>query len=283
MRRWFALALFSAVGCAEPEPDRIGGCVLTQPTGIVPNDLYAVSPFDSTDRYGDFTKTMHVAGVQLIAQAEVPDSFLEAVGAVLLDILDPQEVSHPSTQALLVEHLYRYRATIPVFHGEPDFEREEPSFGQAEEENSICDIIMEGVDGQVMEVVEHLLHILTDVGLHYTYPDEWGIGTTSTLATSMQSAIDDNVFRVHDYNDIPEGAEKQRILMQEFGYWVLTSAWDIQTPYGPSGNQEWTASTLSSLQSQVPTSYALHEQTTATVLRAPTAASLEGIQLFEAR
>ena len=39
---------------------------------------------------------------------------------------------------------------------------------QTREENSMCDIIMEGVSGQVTEVIEHILHHISDVGLHYT-------------------------------------------------------------------------------------------------------------------
>ena len=39
---------------------------------------------------------------------------------------------------------------------------------------------------QVMEVVEHLLHHVTDVGLHFAFPSDWGLGTQSALHQCMQ-------------------------------------------------------------------------------------------------
>ena len=59
---------------------------------------------------------------------------------------------------------------IPIFLGE-DWNlplTEERLMDQTREENSMCDIIMEGVSGQVTEVIEHILHHISDVGLHYT-------------------------------------------------------------------------------------------------------------------
>ena len=45
---------------------------------------------------------------------------------------------------------------------------------------SVCDHISqisaaESNQGQTMEVVEHILHHVTDVGLHYTFPEQWGL------------------------------------------------------------------------------------------------------------
>ena len=135
----------------------------------------------------------------------------------------------PEAQRKVIENMYRYRATIPLFHGEPDFDGDGDLFGNSEEENSVCDIIMEGVEGQVMEVVEHVLHIVTDVGMHYSYPDDWGLGGSSRLATTMEEAISRGIYGIEDYGSIPPGEERQRILLQEYGYWLITSAWDIQT------------------------------------------------------
>jgi hypothetical protein len=36
-------------------------------------------------------------------------------------------------------------------------------------------------EGQVMEVVEHIVHYANDVGFHYTLPKEWGM----SLATDV--------------------------------------------------------------------------------------------------
>jgi hypothetical protein len=40
----------------------------------------------------------------------------------------------------------------------------------AEARNSVCDVICYSVGGQTMEVVEHILHHVTDVGFHFAFP-----------------------------------------------------------------------------------------------------------------
>ena len=46
----------------------------------------------------------------------------------------------------------------------------------------MCDEIKEidnNEESQIMEVIEHILHHVTMVGLHYTYFNEWGVSKTS--------------------------------------------------------------------------------------------------------
>ena len=41
-----------------------------------------------------------------------------------------------------------------------------------------------------MEVVEHSLHYVTDIGLHYAYLDQWGIAPDSVLVQGMRDAVE---------------------------------------------------------------------------------------------
>ena len=64
-------------------------------------------------------------------------------------------------------------------------------------EKSMCDTISQfngGGDGQPMEVVEHILHHITMVGLHYTFNADWGVDKSSVQYTQMMSAIANNVY-----------------------------------------------------------------------------------------
>ena len=50
----------------------------------------------------------------------------------------------------------------------------------------MCDTIFEyGGNGQAMEVVEHILHHITMVGLHYAFNDDWGVSKKSTQFKEM--------------------------------------------------------------------------------------------------
>ncbi|MCP4678128.1 MAG: hypothetical protein GY854_21960 [Deltaproteobacteria bacterium] len=50
--------------------------------------------------------------------------------------------------------------------------------------------------------MEHILHHVSMVGLHYVFFDEWGVSTTSKLYEYMQEAISNNYYVVSDYTDI---------------------------------------------------------------------------------
>ena len=96
---------------------------------------------------------------------------------------------------------------------------------------------MQDVPGQVMEVVEHILHYVSDVGLHYAFPAEWGISKDSELAVAMQEAIDKGYYEVEQYGEILEESEAEnkeeeyfRVLMQEFAYWVISTY--LESPGG---------------------------------------------------
>ena len=53
-----------------------------------------------------------------------------------------------------------------------------------------------------MEVYEHLLHIISDVGFSTTWPSKWGLSTSSDLYLAMQEAISAGVYDVSSYAGI---------------------------------------------------------------------------------
>ena len=79
--------------------------------------------------------------------------------------------------------MYERKTAIPMFlgDGDPQMNRnEESQFDDLRRQYSICDIIKQiGGRGQAMEVVEHILHHITMVGLHFTFNDEWGVSRNS--------------------------------------------------------------------------------------------------------
>lgn len=270
------LLVLGCSGAGSGDADRIGGCVLTEARGEVPADPYRAGAITGVSDYGMFTRQLTVHGITLIAEESVPDAFLLAVGQTIAEIFSTQ--TDADTQRALLENLYRYRATIPIFQGEPDFD--DIDWGRAEDDNSICDIIMSGVEGQVMEVVEHLLHIITDVGMHHTYPAQWGLNGDSVLAQGMAEALAAGVYDISDYTDLEGNSDRDRILMQEYAYWLITTEWDIQQAHGPDHNTEWTVSTPSALASQLPLSHQLYLDTVADIMGAPSPETLTALEAF---
>ena len=130
---------------------------------------------------------------------------------------------------------------------------------------------------QVMEVVEHILHYVTDIGLHYTYPDVWGIHRQSKLAEAMQKSIDEGYYDVSGYDDIDEPNVRFRVEIQEFAYWFISTAWNLQELYGPIHEQEWTIRDSDELRQKLPEFFGAYEQTAARVMVAPSAETLKQI------
>ena len=93
--------------------------------------------------------------------------------------------------------MYERKTSIPLFKGDDNIE-----WGRGEEEQfmnqlvptiSQCDVIFEfGGERQPMEVVEHVLHHVSMVGLHYTFYSDWGVNRISNQYNQMVSAINNN-------------------------------------------------------------------------------------------
>jgi hypothetical protein len=259
------------------EVDLIGGCIQPQPVGAVPTDLLQVTDVIATDEYPPFTKKAVAAGLTLAAGDDASDDFMRLVVRAIEEIFSGRVGIDAGLREEVVRNHYRYRALIPVPVGDDFSFAEAPGWESTEQANTVCDIIMEAVPrGQVMEVVEHILHYVTDVGLHYTFPEEWGISETSVVNTAMETAITEGWYGIDGYEDIGEPEVRRRILIQEFAYWVISTAWDLQRDYGPD-EEEWTIRTPEELAEKLPELWAAYENTVARTMVAPSLETLRSI------
>jgi hypothetical protein len=246
---------------------------LISPAAEAPSDLYQESDIVPTDEYKPFTKKLSVYGITLIGRDDISDDFMRKVAKTIKEMF-PQG-GDSELQKEVLRNMYRYRTAIPLFKGE-DYEfspSDEEAWDLTTSKNSICDIIMEGVPGQVNEVVEHILHHVTDVGLHYTFPDEWGISKTSKLYQAMQEAIDKKYYDVSQYGE-EDDEERNRVLLQEYAYWIIYCSWDLRETYGPK-EAEWSIMNSSELKAKLPQSYQLFESTIPKVMVSPSRSMLE--------
>ena len=251
-------------------------CIKTEPTGIVLEDLYQVGSVTSTDSYPPFTKKLDVCGITLIAGDEISNPFMENVALTINEMFIINGNTDTLLQQTLLTKLYQYKTVIPLFYGEDWTIERESNLDAIGDQNSVCDIIMEGVPDPVMEVVEHILHHLTDIGLHYTYPADWGLTSSSRLYNVTQEAISLGYYDVAQYSDIPETGVRNRVILQEYAYWIIYTAWDLRENYGPA-QSEWSIITGNELQSKLPESYALFQETIPSVMTRP---SHETLNLF---
>ena len=275
------LLFLQFVGCNSDRTSldntHLGGCILIDPVADLPSDIYQMTSITETNEYEPFNKKLTVCGIILIGRDDISDDFMQKVAETIKEIFSPNgENINKDLQEDLIINMYKYRTVIPLFKGENfDFtSSDEKLWDRTTAENSICDIIMEGVPGQVTEVVEHILHFVTDIGMHYTFPDEWGISKSSKLYELMQQAIDNQYYDVAQYSDIDDDADRLRVLLQEYAYWIIYTSWDLREPYGPQ-EAEWSIMSSSELNDKLPQSYQLFQKIVPKVMVRPSKEMLE--------
>ena len=245
-------------------------CVLPQPVADIPDDLYQVGEIIQSAEYPPFTKQLSVYGITLIARDDISDVFMQNVASTITEMFPRSGTIDTILQKQVLRNIHQYNTVIPLFYGE-DWglsPAEEDLWDQTASENSICDIIMENVPNQVMEVVEHILHHVTDVGLHYTFPEEWGLSNSSTLYNVTQEAVDENYYDIQQYSDIDDVGVRMRVILQEYAYWIIYTAWDLHEIYGPQ-DSEWFIMNSSELKEKLPDSYELFNKTVMKIMACP--------------
>lgn len=253
----------------------LGGCILVSPAIEAPADPYLESDIVPTEEYKPFTKKLLVYGITLIGRDDISDAFMKKVAKTIKAMFPRSGSTDAKLQEEVLKNLYRYKAVIPLFKGhEHEFTPADKKLWEVTtSRNSICDIIMEGVPGQVNEVVEHILHYVTDIGLHYAMPADWGISKTSKVYWIMQEAIDKKYYDIKQYNEEPE-EEKDRIQIQEYAYWIIYCGWDLRETFGPK-QAEFSIMSSAELKDKLPGSYRLVSETIPKIMAAPGQAMLE--------
>lgn len=264
-------------GCAKAQASEddmssthIGGAVLKEPANEKVTDVYTDTGIQKTNEFGKFTKMMKVYGITFIAKDDISDDFMLKVAQTTKEMFVKTDATDSVLQEQILQSLHRYNALLPIVKSENDMENATDLM----KKYSICDIIMETKDNQTMEVVEHILHAVTDVGLHYAMNEEWGLQESSKLTSVMNKAIDGKFYNTSSYKDMPNTI-RDRVLKQEFAYWLITSSWNIQQQYG-LGEEEWTLSTPE----KISTSFKDGEELYNTVIKVITLPSAENLKNY---
>ena len=255
----------------------LGGCILKNPGAVAPENPYYDTGIVRTDEFKPQTKKIAVYGFILSGNDDITDQFMIDVSQTIKEIFPRNRGLDETKQVEFLTNMHRYRAVIPMFDNSKGFletPEDEKAWESTEESCSVCDVIFKTPRGQAMEVVEHILHYASDIGLHYTFPDAWGISATSEINKFMDEAIERKLYEVEQYDRFGEEAEThRRVLIQEFAYWVISTMWNLQEPYGPDA--EWHVTNRVDLRNKMPELFAMHERTVGTIMVPPNLSTLD--------
>ncbi len=254
----------------DVEKTHYGGCVMLSQATSAPGNLYMNTGIVPADEYPPFTKKITVYGFTLVGRDNITDDFMNNVAKTIIEMFPQGGSIDGALQESFIRNMYEYRALIPLYKGRDRITDPEDlaAWNVTRSRNSVCDVIMELEGRQVMEVVEHILHYANDVGLHYTFPDEWAVTTESQLYQFMLEAVEKGYYDVSSYERIEDEERRIRVSLQEFGYWIISTVWDLQEPYGP-GHDEWTIRNNADLQDKMPQLYEMYEQTVSKIMVSP--------------
>jgi len=296
---WALTILMLALGCnpsrtdnkEQKQPDlaiefdmRLGGFLPLLPLNNNIVDMMDRSVTIEDFDIPGFPKKMITYGTVFAVMAEVTDEFVYEVAQSFHEMFPQDPDLDLEMQKKVLNNMLQYRSLIPVLNGryESLSDDMEGSMEQLSKDYSVCDIIMyrDGTGRQTMEVVEHLLHYLTSIGLHLTLPEDWSFSDPKSKVTQvMNQAIDAGLYDVGSYKDMIEEDKEvyQRVIVQEFSYWLISTYWDLQEPYGPMSEEEWNVDNKQDLLKKLPEGYDLVEQTVDRFMKSP---SLEILEKF---
>ncbi len=289
MRIIFAVFLiiivYSCSGISEPKKialssDIAHDCMISIPRDSIPTDLYSIGNIVLSDQFPPFNKSLDVCGIKLIARDNISNEFMINIAKTISEIFAINNNTDQLLQRQVIENMYRYKTIIPLFYGE-DWtiaSSEEQEWEQTNAANSMCDIIMEDIPNQVMEVVEHILHHITDIGLHFTLADNWGLDPNSELYRVTNLAISSGNYNISQYSDISELDVRNRVILQEYAYWIIYTSWDLRKKYGPA-ESEWSIMTREEFISKEPAAFELFQNTIPKILSCPSDSMLNIFQL----
>ena len=137
--------------------------------------------------------------------------------------------------------------------------------------------MQQGGADQIGEVIEHLLHSITNVILYLSFPEEWDYNNpSSSLSLAMQESIDKGIYDISDYDELLENDPEiyKKILTQEYAYWLVLAEWDYYITAGKkeeglSGNEEFTLGTPEEISEQLPLGHELYQNFVTKILTEP--------------
>ena len=257
--------------------------------------LYTVSPITSTSNVAPFDRTLDVYGLTLLGTpavggaAAVSDYFMVSVSNVIQEILSPDvESIDTNLQESVLAGFAAYNISQKIGYTGPsaynpsivdgEAGNNYPGLDQTNDQNPNVDYIWEGTESPETEVIEHLLHTITEFGFTYASPSAMDPKiSTSDVRLAMQEAIDNGVFDVADYSSQNDGSsDYYSLLAREYLYLLTYAEWGFIEKYIDGGtlSPEWSPVNASDVMNSNPLGHNLFLNHISKMISAPDQSSL---------
>ena len=258
------------------------------------SDDSVASPWDGTllmnDAYAPYDKHANSYGLVLAGLPDVTDEFVINVANITNKILAENDSTNSSSRDALLNSIINNSAfqrigKTSMSSYDPQLNEDNyPGWDNINDNFDVIDFIWEATAesdsqtkaNQINSILEHLLHTLTlqfdRTFNNWSYDDQ-----NSELNLAMQEAIEMGYYDTTGmYTDV-DAATRQRIVAQEFAYWMILTEWDLKSLYAPDSSPEWTVETASQMQTLLPLAHTLFTDSVNGILVNPTSNYLDGL------
>ncbi|MDC1016156.1 hypothetical protein OAR05_02495 [Candidatus Thioglobus sp.] len=193
-------------------------------------------------QFDPFVKFIDVENLRLFSLQEVSNDFLIKVAKTYLLMLEDNSNIDLEMRSKFLDvsknHFVFQRIGLegPDYY-ERKFKADFGSLPQSRAPNNgpyrdnATDYIWEynqGSESQLNEVVEHLLHTITNVVFAIQFKDWNWQEPSSMIRLATKEAIDKGIFNISDYQEILNRGDTEgfnRVISTEFAYWLIAAEW----------------------------------------------------------
>ncbi len=209
--------------------------------------LFGISNAESIEisenrQFDPFVKFIDVENLRLFSLQEVSNDFLIKVAKTYLLMLEDNSNIDLEMRSKFLDvsknHFVFQRIGLegPDYY-ERKFKADFGSLPQSRAPNNgpyrdnATDYIWEynqGSESQLNEVVEHLLHTITNVVFAIQFKDWNWQEPSSMIRLATKEAIDKGIFNISDYQEILNRGDTEgfnRAISTEFAYWLIAAEW----------------------------------------------------------
>ncbi|MDB3992550.1 hypothetical protein N9478_03535 [Gammaproteobacteria bacterium] len=249
--------------------------------------------FENEALYPDFKRYIEVKGLRIFARDLVSVEFLQKVGDVYSLMLLPAVSIEDPMQIEFINRMELNQVHQRV--GYIDFEQ----YGNVNKDaipgygDNLTDYIWEPQKNSkrtsriLGEVLEHLLHTITNVALPLYFKDSWNwLDPNAKINLALNEAIEKGYFNISDFQNLKNNGDLEgytKALTTEFAYWLILAEWDyfslagkVEEGYG-TGNSEFALGTALEVSELLPIAHSLYTETVLKVLSKPDERVLEGL------
>lgn len=273
-----------------------GGCIWKTKVGTPQTNLRSVdatvSSGSSKTCVANAAKYQMVYGLLMAGQfscdTTLHENFFKWVAKATTEMLTPESGTGACDgyhQCLVMQKMYEYRAATMMTI------TESPTCATNILANwSACDMIMQNqssTNSQINEVMEHIVHAITDVGMYRAMPNIFGFETGTLLHAAFTESVtnglnDDSSYNTPQFMANAEG--HVRIKIQEYIYMLWGSCSGFFKAYGNAQASEWKDPELScegTVKTKNPKGAYLYKHVISKILKMPSTATLTALGTFK--